>query len=204
MVILTKMNIGVLALQGDFNAHRARLKRFGVRVSFVKKAEELCALDALILPGGESSTLLKLIDDDFQRELISRIQAGLPTLATCAGTILLARAVESPQQESFGLIDITVERNAYGRQIDSFVDKNVQWTRPAKEQVNRPSEQWIAFEGIFIRAPRITHLGEVVKVLATRGEEEPVLVKEKNILAASFHPELSNTTDLIYEMLLDS
>src|SRR5215475_6751578 len=112
------MTIGVLALQGDFDAHRKRLEQLGVRVVLIKKPEQLDAIDGLVIPGGESSTFLKLLGEPGLRRLKEFVQVK-PTLGTCAGAILLAKEVENPKQAGLGAIDITVRRNAYGRQIDS-------------------------------------------------------------------------------------
>jgi 5'-phosphate synthase pdxT subunit len=178
------MHCGVLALQGDFAAHRDALLRIGVSAFEVRTPSDFAAAEALVIPGGESSvinTLLKL--DDFRTAIVERIAGGMPVLATCCGVIVLAKGVH-PEQPAFGLLDVDVTRNAYGRQISSaIVDVDL------SEDFGSPSTT----EGVFIRAPRITRVGDDVMVLGYRGED-PVLVKQGRIIAATFHPELS--TDL--------
>jgi 5'-phosphate synthase pdxT subunit len=176
------MRIGVLALQGDFALHVRALARVrsGETVE-VRKAGALDGLDGLVIPGGESTTLLKLMDDgDFVPALQKFHADGKPIFGTCAGAILLARDVENPRQPSLDLIDIAVERNAYGRQRESFVtDGEADLGRPAR------------LEMVFIRAPRIRRVGPDVRVLA-RHEDEPVMVREGDVLVATFHPELTD------------
>ena len=170
------MTIGVLALQGDFNAHRKRLEELGAKVLLVKKPEQLDKIDGLVIPGGESSTLLKLLGIagfDKLKEFVST----KPTFGTCAGAILLATQVENPKQASLGALDITIRRNAYGRQVDSSI-------REGRFQ-NQPIEM------VFIRAPKIERVGERVEVVAKEGND-PVLVRQNKTLAATFHPELSD------------
>jgi 5'-phosphate synthase pdxT subunit len=170
------MTIGVLALQGDFDAHRKRLEELGAEVVLVKKPEQLDEIDGLVIPGGESSTFLKLLGDAGLEKLKQFVRLK-PTFGTCAGAILLAKEVENPQQTGLGAIDITVRRNAYGRQIDSSIRKGI----------FRDS----AAEMVFIRAPKISRVGPNVEVLATEGGD-PVMVRQGNIMAATFHPELSS------------
>jgi 5'-phosphate synthase pdxT subunit len=176
------MKVGVLALQGAFREHREVLDALGVDAVEVRTPAEVGALDALILPGGESTTMSKLLDTSCVRApLAERIADGLPVLGTCAGMILLARDVVDgrPDQESFGAIDVAVRRNAYGRQRDSFeADLHVDGLRGGP------------FPGVFIRAPRIESAGESVEVLA-RHEDVPVLARQNRVVVASFHPELS-------------
>ena len=171
--------IGVLALQGDFAAHAAVLDGVGVRAIEVRRAAELRELDGLVVPGGESTTLLNLMGDepwfDALRDLHAR---GGAILGTCAGAILLAREVTGPTQPSLGLLDVTVQRNAFGRQIDSFETE----IRLANDPAPLPA--------VFIRAPRIVRAGAEVDVLA-RLDDEPVLVRQGRVLAATFHPELT-------------
>ena len=183
------MKIGVLALQGDFEAHRkalARVDRSGtigepVESVEVRKPEQLAGLDGLIIPGGESTTLLKLMSDWGFMPAIEKFHAeGRPLFGTCAGLILLARDVERPRQPSLGLIDVGVERNAYGRQRESFEARGV-----AHLDGPRPVEM------VFIRAPRIRRTGEGVAVLAEHGGE-PVMAREGQVLVATFHPELTD------------
>ena len=173
------LTIGVLALQGDFDAHRATLARLGVRTVLVRKPEELDGIDGLIIPGGESSTFLKFLEREGFLDKLRNFVAHKPAFGTCAGAILLAKDVLNPSQASLGALDIAIERNAYGRQIDSSI-----MTAPT-ELGGDPLEM------VFIRAPRIERVGAGVQVLAQR-EDHPVLVRERNILAATFHPELSN------------
>jgi 5'-phosphate synthase pdxT subunit len=176
------VTIGVLALQGDFARHAAALARCGVEAVEVRKPEQLTALDGLVIPGGESTTLLKLMDawgfvpaiEDFHAE-------GRPLFGTCAGLIVLAREVERPRQFSLGLIDVTVERNAYGRQRESF-----EASGPAMLDGRA-----VALDMVFIRAPRIRRTGAGVDVLA-RHAGEPVLARQGTVLVATFHPELTD------------
>ena len=175
------MKIGVLALQGDFALHVRALRRCGVEAAEVRKPEELEGLDGLVIPGGESTTLLKLMEEwRFVPALETFHASGRPLFGTCAGLILLARDVENPRQSSLGLIDVGVERNAYGRQRESFsAGGEVRLGAAA-----RPLEM------VFIRAPRITRVGPGVATLA-RHRDDPVLAREGSVLVATFHPELT-------------
>jgi 5'-phosphate synthase pdxT subunit len=176
------MRVGVLALQGDWQAHAAALARAGGTAEPVRTAQELDAVDGLVLPGGESTTMLNLLDHGAMTDALrTRIETGLPVLATCAGIILLAREVV-PEQPSLRLVDITIERNAYGRQLASAVVE----VRAAKELGDGPT-----MEGVFIRAPRVRRTGPGVRVLGWRGED-PVLLEQGAVLAATFHPELTD------------
>jgi 5'-phosphate synthase pdxT subunit len=168
--------IGVLALQGDFEAHCHALRRCGAQAVEVRSAAELPALDGLIIPGGESTTMLKLLDIENLFEPLRRFGAEKPIFGTCAGAILLADEVLNPSQRSLGLMKMTVERNAYGRQIDSRV-ASIEW-------------DGIASEAVFIRAPIIRRVGPQTKVLATY-LDNPVLVEQGIHMAATFHPELT-------------
>lgn len=174
------IKIGVLAIQGDFAAHARMLRRIGVQAIEVRRADELEDVDGLIMPGGESTTMLKFLNAE---NLFSALQEfatkDKPIFGTCAGAILLAREVLNPPQSSLNLIDITIERNAYGRQVDSHIS-----------QVETTFDEG-AMEAVFIRAPRIKSCGKEVEVLAALGQE-PVFVRQKNIFAATFHPELSD------------
>ena len=170
------MKVGVLALQGDFDAHRRRLEELGAEVVLVKKPEELDDIDGLVIPGGESGTFLKLLGEDGFAKLREFVRAK-PTFGTCAGAILLANEVENPKQAGLGALDITVRRNAYGRQIDSSIREG--------RFLNNPIEM------VFIRAPKIERVGTGVEVIATEGND-PVLVRKGRTLAATFHPELSD------------
>jgi 5'-phosphate synthase pdxT subunit len=173
------MKIGVLAIQGDYQAHARALARMGVEAVEVRRAGELAGVDGLIIPGGESTTIWKLLDEEGLAGAIKRFaREGHPIFGTCAGAILLAREVINPAQESLGLIDIKVERNAFGRQVDSFIGEV------------ESSLTCASLEAVFIRAPRIRQVGPEVEVLA-RLKGEPALVRERRILAATFHPELS-------------
>src|SRR5438874_4045139 len=154
------MRIGVLALQGDFDAHRKRLEELGADVVLVKKTEQLDSVDGLVIPGGESSTFLKLLGDSGFEKLKEFVRLK-PTFGTCAGAILLAKEVENPPQEGLGAIDIGVRRNAYGRQIDSSIREGLFGGSP--------------IEMVFIRAPKISRLGDGIEVLATEGTD-PVVV----------------------------
>jgi len=175
------LTIGVLALQGAFEAHARTLQSLGVIAKLIRKPEELKGLDGLIIPGGESTTFLKFLErDGFLNALQSFVDA-IPTFGTCAGAILLAQEVHNPSQKSLAVLDITVERNAYGRQIDSRIS-----TAPT-------SIPGGPLEMVFIRAPRITRTGPMVETLASR-DGYPVLVREGHLLAATFHPELSADT----------
>jgi pyridoxal 5'-phosphate synthase pdxT subunit len=175
--------IGVLAIQGDFAAHMATLHEAGAEVSEVRKAAELRQVDGLVIPGGESTTLLKFIlnpDLDYLEAFQEFHQAGKPLFGTCAGLILVAKDVLNPAQFSFGFIDVGVERNAYGRQKESFETVGESYL----EGTAKPLKM------VFIRAPRITRLGAQVELLATC-HEEPVIARQGNILVATFHPELT-------------
>ena len=176
------MRIGVLALQGDFALHARALARCGAEAVEVRKPAELEGLDGLVIPGGESTTLLKLMEAwGFVAALAEFHAEGRPIFGTCAGLIVLAREVENPRQVSLALIDVTVERNAYGRQRESFE------ARGQARLDGRPA----TIEMVFIRAPRIRRLGPGVESLAElRGES--VLARQGTVLVASFHPELTD------------
>jgi 5'-phosphate synthase pdxT subunit len=178
------MRIGVLALQGDFALHTKALARCGcdVEVVEVRKPEQLEGLDGLIIPGGESTTLLKLMDAwGFVPALEKFHAGGHPIFGTCAGLILVAREVTNPAQFSLGLIDVGVERNAYGRQRESFE------TPGSVELDGRP----VPIEMVFIRAPRIRRMGPGVRALAHHSGE-PVMARQGTVLVATFHPELTD------------
>ncbi len=194
--------IGILALQGDFHAHSSRLAGLGQKTREVRTAADLEQVSGLVIPGGESSVLLKLLEPALEQALIAAIQGGMPTLATCAGVILLAEEVKSPEQRSLGLLQIGVTRNAYGRQIDSFIDPDLRFNAKVKLLIPAASAN-AGFEGVFIRAPKIDWVGSKVEVLCER-DRNPVLVRQGNILGATFHPELADNTGAIYELLLSS
>ena len=162
-------------MQGDFDAHRKRLEELGAEVVLVKKPEQLDGIDGLVIPGGESSTFLKLLGEEGFAKLKEFVRVK-PTFGTCAGAILLANEVENPKQAGLGALDITIRRNAYGRQVDSSIREG--------QFLNDPIEM------VFIRAPKIERVGEGVEVVATEGDD-PVLVRKGKTLAATFHPELS-------------
>jgi pyridoxal 5'-phosphate synthase pdxT subunit len=182
------MTVGVLALQGDYEAHKAVLERLGAEVVLVRKPEQLDSIDAIIIPGGESSTFLNFLAEHGFMEKLREFVKAKPTFGTCAGAILLAKEVENPPQQSLGALDIRIQRNAYGRQIDSSILEGT--TRLGSEPL----------EMVFIRAPRITRTGKDVEVLATR-DGDPVLVRQGKIMAATFHPELSNDSRVHQEFL---
>ncbi|MDQ2946501.1 MAG: pyridoxal 5'-phosphate synthase glutaminase subunit PdxT [Acidobacteriota bacterium] len=168
--------IGVLALQGDFDAHRKAIERVGVQATEVRTAADLDALDGLVIPGGESTTMLKLLRIENLFEPLRSFGYQKPVFGTCAGAILLASEVLNPEQESLGLMDLTVERNGYGRQVDSRV---VQIELEGKNS-----------EAVFIRAPVIRRVGPDARVLATY-LDTPILVEQGKHMVATFHPELS-------------
>ncbi len=176
------LTIGVLALQGAYAAHVKTLQALGATPKLVRTPEDLAGppkIDGLIMPGGESTTMLKFLERHNFFDTLKTFVRTTPTFGTCAGAILLAKDVESPAQRSLAALDITVERNAYGRQIDSTI-----LTAPTKLEGG-------PLEMVFIRAPRITRTGPEVETLATR-DDYPVLVRQGNLLAATFHPELSH------------
>ena len=178
------MQVGVLALQGAFAAHSDCLTSIGVQSIEVRNPEQLSSVEALLMPGGESSTMSQLLESSGLFDPIAaRIADGMPVFGTCAGMILLASEILDGRsdQRSFSAIDISVRRNAFGRQVDSF-----------EATVNSSVGD---FHGVFIRAPRIERVGENVEVLGSINDE-PVLVRQGNVLAASFHPELSNDARL--------
>ena len=181
------MKIGVLALQGDFDAHRRRLEELGAEVTLVRSSEDFDDLDGLVIPGGESTTFLKLLGDRTLQKLNTFVHTK-PAFGTCAGAIMLAREVENPPQPGLDAIDISIRRNAYGRQIDSAI------VEAASALGDEPLEM------VFIRAPRIESVGQGVEVLAKRGDD-PVLVRQGRVMAATFHPELSQDTRVHAEFL---
>ncbi len=177
------MKIGVLALQGDFDAHRRRLEEIGAEVVLVKKPEQLDGIDGLVIPGGESGTFLKLLGEaGFEK--LKTFARSKPTFGTCAGAILLASEVDNPKQAGLGVLDIGIRRNAYGRQLDSSI-------REGRLIDERQCETPI--EMVFIRAPKIERVGPGVEVIATEGKD-PVAVRQGKAMAATFHPELSEDT----------
>ncbi|MFZ0279888.1 MAG: pyridoxal 5'-phosphate synthase glutaminase subunit PdxT [Candidatus Sulfotelmatobacter sp.] len=177
------MTIGVLALQGDFDAHRRRLEELGAKVVLVRKPEQLDEIDGLVIPGGESGTFLKLLGNEGFEKLKEFVHAK-PTFGTCAGAILLATEVENPKQAGLGAIDIRIRRNAYGRQLDSSI-------REGRYLPEKPEAS--PLEMVFIRAPKIERVGAGVEVIAAEGVD-PVAVRQGRAMAATFHPELSEDT----------
>jgi pyridoxal 5'-phosphate synthase pdxT subunit len=182
--------VGILAIQGDFALHARMLERIGAPWKLVKHTSELDEVAGLIMPGGESTTMLKFFRAEGFGEAIKRFAAaGKPIFGTCAGAILLAKEVTNPKQEHLGLIDITVERNAYGRQIDSSVRPgDVSGLEAGRDEAAEHEKRPV--EMVFIRAPIIRRVGEGVRVLG-RSDSLPVLVEQSNVLAATFHPELT-------------
>ncbi len=179
----------MLAIQGNFAAHAAALEAVGAQAVEVRKPEELAGLDGIIIPGGESTTILKFLEHgDFFAQLEKFVQTK-PTFGTCAGCILLAKDVQKPSQRSLGVLDVTVERNAYGRQNESVI---------IKEPTSLPGGP---LEMVFIRAPRIAQAAPRVEILAVRGGD-PVLVREGHLMAATFHPEMSSDTR-VHQMFVD-
>ena len=186
-----RARIGVLALQGAFAAHAAALQRLGVSTAEVRVAADLEQCDALVLPGGESTTMSQLLEtSQLFDPLAKRIAAGMPVFGTCAGMILLSKCIADGRsdQRSFAALDIDVQRNGFGRQRDSFE------TEIDVLGLDR------AFHAVFIRAPRISRIGSEIETLATHGGE-PVLVRSKTVMAASFHPELADD-DRVHQLFL--
>lgn len=182
------MTIGVLAIQGDYEAHKARLEQLGADVTLVRKPEQLDSIDAIVIPGGESSTFLNFLAERGFLAKLKDFVSTKPAFGTCAGAILLAKDVENPPQQSLGALNIRIRRNAYGRQIDSSI-------REVDTKLNGGP-----LEMVFIRAPRIVEAGKNVEVLASE-DGDPVLVREGKIMAATFHPELSSDTRVHQEFL---
>jgi 5'-phosphate synthase pdxT subunit len=187
------VKIGILAIQGDFELHARKILETGNEYLLVKKATQLDEIDGIILPGGESTTITKILGryalDEILRE---RIENGLPVFATCAGLIMLAKRLEGSEREvtPLGVLDITVRRNAYGRQRESF-EAPLKLTLDGNE---------VEITGVFIRAPKIVEVGKEVQVLGSF-EGSPVIVRQGNILAMTFHPELVEGTE-IYDYFL--
>jgi pyridoxal 5'-phosphate synthase pdxT subunit len=181
--------IGVLAIQGDYAAHAAALTEAGAEPVMVRTPEALDDLDGLIIPGGESTTMLRFLERGGFLDSLKSFAETKPTFGTCAGCILLAKEVLHPPQASLGVFDATVERNAYGRQIDSAI---------ITQETSLPGGP---LEMVYIRAPRITRVGSGVEVLADR-EGFPVLVRQGKLMAATFHPELS-TDRRVHKLFVD-
>ncbi len=171
--------IGVLSLQGSFSEHSASLRRLGATVREIRLPQDLEGIEGIILPGGESTTFLNLLDTSQLREpLREAISSGLPTLATCAGVIILARGVTTHDMTTLGVLDITVARNAFGRQTESF-----------EEDLSIEGIEGPAFRGVFIRAPVIDAAGPDVRVLCALRSGSPVACRQQHVLATTFHPE---------------
>lgn len=182
-------NIGVLALQGAFEVHARRLTELGASAHLVRKPDELASLDGLVIPGGESTTFLKHLERAGFYDVLDSFVRSKPVFGTCAGCILLAKDVTNPPQRSFGVLDIDVQRNAYGRQNDSVI-LHADTTLPGGPM-----------EMVFIRAPRINRIGHGIEVLARR-DHDPVLIRSGRMLAATFHPELSDDRR-VHQLFLD-
>ena len=180
--------IGILALQGDFGAHREAFSRIDVTTRLVRKPSDLGGLSGLVLPGGESSTFLKLLESERLWEPVAKYAKAHPVFGTCAGAILMADKVENPSQPCFGLIRMTMRRNAYGRQLSS----SIRHAETAKE-LNVGRKPGPPLEAVLIRAPIITEVAPEVQVLATM-DGQPVVVRQGNYLATTFHPELTTDT----------
>ncbi len=187
--------VGVLSLQGDFAAHGAAVTRAGGEPVYVRQREQLADIDGLILPGGESTTMLKLLEYEGLMEPLAEFGSRKPMFGTCAGAILMANRVSNPAQPSLGLVDIEVERNAYGRQIDSRVTEIE--PDPEFEKRTAPGK----LEAVFIRAPIIRTAGGNIKVLA-RYQDDPVLVEAGRHLVSTFHPELTGDAR-VHELFLE-
>jgi pyridoxal 5'-phosphate synthase pdxT subunit len=181
--------IGVLAIQGDFDAHRRRLEHLGAKTRLVRKPRDLDGLDGIVMPGGESSTMLKFLEHGGFFEQLHDFVRMKPSFGTCAGAILLAKEVTNPPQPSLGILDIGVQRNAYGRQLDSHITFGA-------------NGHGSPLEMVFIRAPRISRVGREVEVLA-KADNDPVWVKQGHTMAATFHPELSED-DRVHRKFLQS
>lgn len=200
---MSELHIGVLAVQGDFDSHAQKVEQLVAAVSLIRNPSQLAAVDGLIIPGGESTVFLRLLDQTFRSALQMRISSGLPTLATCAGSIILAEKVENPEQESLAQLSAKVIRNSYGRQTDSFITKELRWAETAKDLLDaaeiESDEREI--EGVFIRAPKFKETWGAAQALLYHNEDA-VLLQQNNILAATFHPELSDENSTIHKLFL--
>ena len=185
----SQFKIGVLALQGAYDMHGQRLQALGAEVRLVRKPEQLEGLDALVIPGGESTTFLKHLERAGFYEKLEEFCHARPVFGTCAGCILMAKEVEGPPQRSFGVLDIAVERNAYGRQNESTI---------LTANTALPGGP---LEMVFIRAPRISRVGPGIETLAIR-DGSPTLIRQGRLLAATFHPELTADTR-VHQLFLD-
>ena len=187
------MTVGVLALQGDFEAHQRALHQLGVATRQVRSREDLAIVDGLVIPGGESTTMLKLVDEEGLRDCL--VGYAKPMLGCCAGSILMASEVSRPEQGCLGLLDIAVERNAYGRQVHS----GIRTIEPSDEFEQRTKPGLV--EAVFIRAPIIRRVGPDIITLLKAGDD-PILIEGGNRLAATFHPELSDDRR-VHQLLLN-
>jgi 5'-phosphate synthase pdxT subunit len=174
--------VGILALQGAVREHAEAVRAVGAEPVFVRLPRDMVDLDALILPGGESTTMRRLIDlYDLREPILAMSRRGAPMLGTCAGMILLASQLSDAEDPVLGLLDVTVERNAYGRQLDSF-----------ESDLDVPALGDEPLHGVFIRAPVVCNLGDGVEVLARDDAGRPIAVRQGRVLATAFHPELTN------------
>jgi pyridoxal 5'-phosphate synthase pdxT subunit len=180
-----QMKVGVLAIQGDFDAHRRRLEELGAEVVLVRQPQQLDEVAGLVIPGGESGAILRILGADGVEKLQQFVRLK-PSFGTCAGAILLAKEITNPEQPGLGALDIRIRRNAYGRQRDSSIREGLLGNTP--------------MEMVFIRAPKIERLGPGVEVIATEGKD-PVAVRQGKTMAATFHPELSHDTRIHREFL---
>jgi len=185
--------IGILAIQGDYLEHRKVLDKLGANVEEVRLPHELDKVDGLIIPGGESTTIIQLIDIyEMRSKLCQRVlDDGMPTWGTCAGMIAMAEKLSDRRPEPLHLMDIDVSRNAFGRQVDSF-----------ESDLEITGIEGPPFRGVFIRAPMVDRVGEEVTVLANLEDGRPVAVKQRNMLATAFHPELTEDTR-VHELFLE-
>ena len=175
------MKIGILALQGDFHEHQNCFNKLNVDTQLVKSIEEFEKCDSLVIPGGESTAISKLlVSTKMDKAIIGKASEGFPIWGTCAGLILISKIIIENDPDSLKLIDISTSRNYYGRQIDSFVEK-----------INIFNDR-DSFDAIFIRAPKIIKTGRNIEILSTTSDGTPVAVQSKNILGTSFHPELTD------------
>jgi len=187
---MVKRRVGVLALQGDVPEHLRAAEQAGAEAVPVRRVSELQEVDALVIPGGESTTIGKLLERyDLMEPIRQRARGGMPILGTCTGLILLAREIEGSEQPRLGLLDVTVRRNAYGRQVDSF-----------ETEVNAPALGPEPVRAVFIRAPIVTRTGPEVEVLAEAGGH-PILVRQGGLIGAAFHPEMAGE-DRVHRLLL--
>lgn len=176
------IKIGVLALQGDYLEHQRILQILGINSTYIKTPDQLNKIDGLIVPGGESTTINKLMNSyNIKAPLKKLVRRGMPIWGTCAGMIIIANKIVQSTPKPLSLIDITVDRNAFGNQTESF-EQLITFSKIGKQP----------FRSIFIRAPQIIDIGETIDVLGRLPNKQPVAVKQNNILATSFHPELTN------------